>query len=106
MEFLTKRAVDIEGWVDDVCPADGYGAKLRVSLYVNRSPRVVQDFNNNLGCDQGRVSFDPGPYTATVGTSQVTGIKLNLCTYKYFETSERYSYPGCKEQYFDNWRVS
>ena len=108
VSFPSKRAVDIKGWVEDRCDADGYGAY----VYAYRtapSPdggsryRVFGTYKDVNGCGNGRIHFDPGPYRTPTKASKVYGLEVHLC--EMDADAAQPTYTRCKVKYFDNWRL-
>src|SRR5687768_16231307 len=63
IDFLSKRAFDVNGYVEDKCPKDGYGAYLHVThMSVNRyGYGAFEDwttFKDSNGCGNGAKPFD------------------------------------------------
>jgi hypothetical protein len=82
-DFVRKNAVDIRGFVDDVCPSGREGAILYFQVRYERTGQVTRrEVVNNKGCDKGFVSFDPAPYLSR-GRTAVKDVHFDLCSYKY-----------------------
>lgn len=93
--WLSKRTFDLQGWVEDVCPADGRGAYLTVLS--SAKPYSVADTNE---CGNGRVYFDPPPMTA-VSKNPMKSLGVGL--------AERDAQTGAEVRarsvIFENWRT-
>ncbi len=104
VDFVARNAVDIRGFVDDVCPADSEGANLFYNVYYERTGQVTRrEIVNNRGCDKGVVSFDPAPYLSRI-RSRVRYIEFNLCSYRYDPKVKVRRINTCLKQTFTNWR--
>ena len=102
VRFPSKKAYDVQGWVSDMCPGDGWGAYVYVertasgpagSTYSDRR-RVGQDAN---GCGNGRSRFDPGPVKYE---TKLTGIRIQLCEWDGSEGGGA----SCTWRSISNWR--
>jgi hypothetical protein len=104
VDFVTRNAVDIRGFVDDVCPADSEGATLFYEVHYDRTAQVTRrEIVNNRGCDKGVVSFDPAPYLSEART-RVEYIQFKLCSYRYDPELRLRRLDTCLTQTFKNWR--
>jgi hypothetical protein len=100
VHFLSKRSVDIRGWVKDACgggDGDGQGAYAWVK---NRKWErlVAKDIN---GCGNGKRHFDPGPFTLK---RDLKYLAVLVCESDPNGDSEHLGICAIKE--FDNWRFA
>lgn len=82
IDFLTKRAFDVKGYVQDVCPRDGFGAYMDVSyVEITRTGysyrKAWTTFSDTNGCGKRTVPFDPGPVVAPKG-SKIASVRAEL----------------------------
>jgi hypothetical protein len=110
IDFLSRRAFDVKGYVEDKCPKDGYGAYLHVThTSVNRygygAFKDWTTFKDSNGCGNGAKPFDPGPVVVPKG-SKLTSVRFELCYEdKDGDGTGAVVLNACVPQTFENWRL-
>lgn len=103
VEFLSRRAIDIEGFIEDMCPKDGESAYMQFYATVNGLRKTiysgVADAN---GCGNGRRYFDPAPYKTPFKGNIINGFYAQVCTRNLENQAPA---RACVTESFDNWRV-
>lgn len=105
VDFLSGRAIDVEGFIEDMCPADGRSAIISFRVLLNGTPTsALPSFADKNKCGNGRRYFDPPPYrTLKHSGTKITALVAYICQVDY-DTETPYV-DRCAKQYFDNWRV-
>lgn len=110
VDFPSKRAFDVQGYVEDRCPKDGFGAYLKTTYAVTSatgysSPRTGTTFKDSNGCGNGTSPFDPGPLVVPKGY-RLNWVNFQLCYEdKNGDGSGAVVLNACVSQRFDNWRL-
>ncbi len=111
IDFLNQRTFDIQGYVEDKCPKDGYGAYLKVRYDYRFTATGSGSFTNwatfkdSNGCGNGTVPFDPAPVSLGKGY-KLLSVTTTLCYEdKNGDGTGAVVLNACVPQKFSNWRV-
>ena len=103
VEFLSTRAVDIEGFIQDMCEKDGNSAYMYFRVITDHTAPSFPAQADSNGCGNGRKYFDPAPVRAPQKGNRLRGIHAYVCQIDY-DSRQPFAY-RCASEYFDNWRV-
>lgn len=111
VDWISKRRLNIEGWVDDVCGpdhpnGDGFAVSVQVWTVDNSSYQSIHHqrvYRNALTCKKGKVYFDPRVWETAGGRSghPIAGLGASLCLYQRTDDGG-YRTTSCVKQSFDN----
>jgi len=100
VNFPSKKAYDVKGWVEDMCPGDGKGGYVTARMGTTTETSIWSLGKDTNGCGNGKVRFDPAPYRN--GTI-LSGIRVEVC--ERDTNGDGDGPPYCESHWFDNWRV-